>query len=134
MKTNPLRNCLLALAALAFLSCKKEKDAELPELSFKSGSQYLSGNADATQGTVYTVGVVAEKAKRDLRRFEVNYRYDNGDFKQSESVLVGASEKSLFERDVTITTRNEPGRETWQFEISDIDGNTAVKSIQLDVQ
>ncbi len=114
-------------------SCKKKKDAELPELTFKSGSNYLSGNASVGQGIVFTVGVIADKTKRDLRKFEINYSYDGGGFTQFESHLMSSSEKDHFEKDVKITTRNEQGLEKWEFKVTDIDGNAARETISLSV-
>jgi len=114
-------------------SCKKQKDAELPELTFKSGSGYLSGNASVGPGIVYTVGVIADKTKRDLRKFEINYSYDGGGYAQFESHLMSPSEKDHFEKDVKITTRNEQGLERWEFKVTDIDGNAAKETISLSV-
>ncbi len=121
------------LIAAVTVSCSKEKDAELPEISFKSGGNYTDGNASVGQNAVVNVGVVADKNKKDLRRFVVNYSFDAGTYNQYESYLLKSGEKQHFERDVKITTRNEIGTERWQFEISDVDGNTARKEIVLTV-
>ena len=134
MKKYRLKNIVLFLSII-FLqaSCAKEKDAEPPEFSFKKGSNYLSANASVGKGEVYTIGVIADKSKRDLRKFEVNVSYDGGGYDQHLSYLLKNDEKSHFERDVKITTRNELGSERWQFEISDIDGSTSEMEISLAV-
>jgi hypothetical protein len=124
---------LLLPLLLVQLSCKKQKDATLPDLAFSDDPKYVSSNAEVGQGTVLTVGIQAEKTKKDLRKFEVRYSYDGDQYDKFSSELIPSDQKTRFFREVKITTRSEQGIERWRFEVSDIDGNTASEEIVLTV-
>lgn len=119
---------------LFFASCKKEKDAELPEISFKQGSGYLHQNSVVNRSTVYKVGFVADKTKAKLRVFKVFRSADTGEYLLVFNYTLKESEKEHFEDDYEFSSMNESGTERYKFTIEDFDGNIAEKTIVLTVQ
>jgi len=117
-----------------FHSCKKEKDATVPEISFKEGTGYVSGNISATRSTIYTFGIIADKTDHDLRKLVISVSYDGKQFEEMENHMMLENEKNHYESDFKAQTRNENGSERWKFEVSDKDGNTAKEEINLSVQ
>lgn len=116
------------------VSCKKEKDPELPEVSFKEGMGYVSSNTTVGKSNQITIGVTAKKNKATLKTFTVYQAYDNFEYQQVYIYTLLSNEGENFSRDYQFTTRTESGREKYKFTVTDADGNTGIKEIILQVQ
>lgn len=125
---------LLLLMISVTGSCKKEKDPELPEVSFKEGMGYVSSNTTVGKSNMITVGVTAKKNKATLKTFAVYQAYDNFEYQQVYLYTLMSNEGENFSRDYQFTTRTESGREKYKFTVTDADGNTGMKEIILQVQ
>jgi hypothetical protein len=126
-------SCLLLLLTIT-ASCKKEKDPELPEVSFREGMGYVSSNTTVGKSNQLTVGVTAKKNKAALKTFTVYQAYDNFDYQQVFIYTLQSSENENFSHDYQFTTRTEGGREKYKFTVTDAEGNTGEKEIILQVQ
>jgi hypothetical protein len=115
-------------------SCKKEKDPELPEVSFKSGMGYVSESTTVGKSNQLTIGVTARKNKAPLKTFIVYQAYDNFEYQQVYLYTLMSNEGESFSRDYQFTTRTEGGRERYKFTVTDAEGNTGFKEIILQVQ
>lgn len=128
---------MLFLGALVAISgCKKEdEEAEIPPLlELKTGADYIAADATVAQSTTIKVGIIATKTEDDLLTFNVSYAYDGSSSTTSqETVDITGAGKTLFEKDVTITTRGQAGTEKWFFTITDVDGNMVQEVITLEV-
>lgn len=129
-----ISSLLLILLLAATVSCKKEKDPELPEVSFKEGMGYVSSNTTVGKSNQITVGVTARKNKATLKTFTVYQAYDNFEYQQVYIYTLLSSEGEHFSRDYQFTTRTESGREKYKFTVTDAEGNTGIKEIILQVQ
>ncbi len=116
------------------VSCKKEKDPELPEVSFIDGMGYVSSNTTVGKSNIITIGVTAKKNKAMLKTFAVYQAYDNFEYQQVYIYTLMSNERENFSRDYQFTTRTDSGREKYKFTVTDADGNTGVKEIILQVQ
>lgn len=136
MKFNVFSRSLISVFILSvfFISCKKQKDAKPPEISFKSGGIYTSLSSDATTNTDITVGIVAIKNEAELRFLEIEYSYDSGNFATKTTYNMKSNEKDRYELDYVFKTRNEIGIEIWRFTIHDLNGNTASKDLRINVK
>ena len=117
-------------------SCKKNTDPHIPpDLAFKTGAGYTSGNATITQGDSVLVGVVITKKEDDIRNLNISYAYDgNTTTTTLQTVIMTAAEYSGYNHDFWIHSRNVAGTEKWVFTVTDRDGNLAQKSFTLTVQ
>ena len=125
---------LLFVASSILVSCKKSKDPKPPTISFKTGGNYTSSNANVTTSDIITAGIIADKNESDLRVFTVYNSIGNDPLTVKNTYSIADSEKSHFEKDYTIKPSTSYGYETWKFEISDFDGNTNSVSFKLTVQ
>ncbi len=125
---------MLLLMITITVSCKKEKDPELPEVFFKEGMGYVSSNTTIGKSNMITVGVTAKKNKATLKTFTVYQAYDNFEYQQVYIYTLMSNEGENFSRDYQFTTRTESGREKYKFTVTDADGNTGIKEILLQVQ
>ncbi|MBL7929465.1 MAG: hypothetical protein JNL47_08385 [Bacteroidia bacterium] len=129
-----ISSLLLLLMISLTVSCKKEKDPELPEVSFKEGMGYVSSNTTVGKSNQITIGVTAKKNKATLKTFTVYQAYDNFEYQQVYIYTLLSNEGENFSRDYQFTTRTESGREKYKFTVTDADGNTGIKEIILQVQ
>lgn len=129
-----ISSLLLLWMMMVTVSCKKEKDPELPEVSFKEGMGYVSANTTVGKSNIITIGITAKKNKATLKTFTVYQAYDNFEYQQVYIYTLLSNEGDNFSRDYQFTTRAESGREKYKFTVTDADGNTGVKEIILQVQ
>ncbi|HEU4719504.1 MAG TPA: hypothetical protein VFU15_16790 [Bacteroidia bacterium] len=128
---------ILAVTAGAFLSsCKKNKDAHIPpDLEFKTGGNYTSGDRSVTHGDSVLVGITITKKEDDLKTFNISYAYDGASTTTSHyNYVMTSAEYGGYDHDFWIVTRNQAGTEKWVFTVTDRDGNLAQKAISLTVQ
>ncbi|MBA2611936.1 MAG: hypothetical protein H0U95_08200 [Bacteroidetes bacterium] len=137
MKNFKNSSILLLLIAVIFVSCKKKKtDAHVPpDLVFKTGGIYTSGDRTLNKKDTITVGITATKTEDDLKSYNVSYTYDGNTTSTTfyNNVLTTA-EAGSYSNDIKIICRNQAGTEHWIFTIIDRDGNITQKTIVLTVQ
>lgn len=126
---------LIAVASLA-ASCKKSTDAHIPpDLAFKTGGNYTSGDRTIAHGDSILVGVVITKKEDDLRTLNIGYAYDGASSSTTFlNYVMTSAEYGGYDHDFRIVTRNQAGTEKWTFTVTDRDGNITQKSITLTVQ
>lgn len=118
---------LFALAtictALFFTSCEKDEGA-IPNISFKTGGNYVSANDTVNVGDTILVGINASKAeKKDpLKSFDVTRSYDGGAGTSIMSQELSGGDGDNFSKDVTLIMRNTAGTEKYTFTVINKDG------------
>ena len=118
-------------------SCKKKKsDPHVPpNVSFKTGGNYTSGDKTVNRNDSVLVGIIATKTEDDLKSYNVSYYYDGATSSTTfYNYLLSASEINSYDHDIKIMTRNQAGSEKWVFSVVDRDGNITQKTILLSVQ
>ncbi len=127
---------LLMLAVATVQSCKEDEEPEIPPtLELKAGAGYTTADAEVAKSTTLKVGVVATKTEDDLKTFNVSVAFDGASTTTSlQTENIPAASKTLYDADVTITTRDVAGTEKWYFTITDVDGNIVQKTITLTVK
>lgn len=134
MKTH-LSVLFIALILLT-AACKKKKDAHVPpDMSFKTGSSYTSGDKTINKKDSILVGIIVKKTEDDLKSYNVSYAYDGATTTTTfYNYVLSSAEANYYEKDIWIKSRNQVGTEKWSFTILDRDGNISQKSILLTVQ
>jgi len=128
---------LILLVVIVFVSCKKKKtDPHVPpNVEFKTGGNYTSGDKTLNKKDTITVGITATKTEDDLKSYNVSYAYDgNATSTTFFNYVLTAAEAGSYSNDIKIVCRNQTGTEKWMFTIVDRDGNLAQKTIVLTVQ
>jgi hypothetical protein len=139
MKTSGLfivRCSLILITLLTFsFSCKKEKDKQIPpDIAFKTGPGYVSGNAIVGTNDTIQVGITASKTEdKDLLvRFVATQQYD------ASATIVTLLNESFnednYSKDMTIITRKMAGIETYTYTIINRDGLTNTVTLVLTVK
>lgn len=125
------------LALLALCACNKSKaDPHIPPaVTLKSSAVYTSAETvTAKKQDTLLVGVIVEKTEDDLKSYNVSFRYDAETTSTTfYNYLMDATEKTYYEKDIKIITRNQSGKEVWLFSIVDRDGNLTQKTITITV-
>ena len=118
------------------MSCKKNVDPHTPpDMAFKTGVGYTSGDATILHGDSVKVGIVITKTEDDLRTFNISYAYDGASSSTTYlNYTMTSAEYGGFDHDYWIHSRNVAGSEKWIFTVVDRDGNMTQKSITLTVQ
>jgi hypothetical protein len=133
IKTKLLFGMMILAAVALSPSCKKEKDKMIPpDISFKSGTGYTSGNATVGMNDTLLVGINASKTedKDLLQRFVVTQQYDAN---AATTILSESFNQDTYSKDMTIITRNVAGTEKYTYTIINRDGLTRTISIVLTV-
>lgn len=127
---------IMLLTAVGFILNSCKKDARLPpDISFKSGAGYTSGDAAVSTNEDITVGILGEKKEDDMITYNVSYSYDGATTTTTlQTFTLTGTEQQHYDKDVTFTTRNQAGSEKYIFTITDKDGNIAQKQIILTIQ
>lgn len=128
---------LLSIILLATVSsCKKKTDAHIPpDMQFKTGGNYTSGDLTMNHGDSIHVGIVITKKEDDLRTFNISYAYDGASSATTWfNYTMTTAEYTGYDHDFWIHSRNVAGSEKWTFTVVDRDGNLTQKSITLTVQ
>jgi hypothetical protein len=128
---------LIVLPLIMAFSCKKKKaDPHVPpDVTFKTGGKFISGDCTKAKQDTFWVGITATKTEDDLRSYNASYAYDGAantttffDYK------LQPNEYESYSKDLQIITRNQNGNEKWVFTIVDRDGNLVQKTINITVQ
>ncbi len=117
-------------------SCKKEEDEGLvPNIVFKTGAAYVSGNATLKKDTTVTVGITASKAedKDVLISFDESRSYDAAASTSVFAETLSGSNGDSYSKDITIHTRTTAGTEKYTFTVINKDGLKNSVSLTLTV-
>ena len=129
-----MRNFFLLFIIISISGCKKKDDTP-PGLQFKTGTGYTYSDLTVSHGSSFVVGIIANSGASDLQLFYTEVAYDGSNAPKLVSrIWLNASEANHYERDVTVTTRNQPGTERWVFDVNDADGRITKKEIRVTVQ
>jgi len=114
---------LFSIIFATFSSCKKD-EGKLPNISFKNGAGYTSGDITVAKGTAILMGINASKAedKDVLKTFDCSQVYDGGSSNSIASETLSGSNGDNYSKDITITTRNVTGTEKYTFTVVNKDG------------
>jgi hypothetical protein len=128
-----MRNAFLFLMFVVVISCNKDNTP--PELALKAGTGYTSGDISLPPGTSFLVRMQMTKGADDLSALYVEVAYDNANAPRLVSRnYIGPNDRAHFEKDITVTTRLNPGTERWVFNVNDSDGRISKKEIRVTVQ
>jgi hypothetical protein len=132
---NILVSSLLMFGLIVLMSsCEKDKHVP-PNISLKTGTGYSFANATVAKNSAITVGLIAEKVEDDMISYNVSVAYDGATTTTTyQNFNLSGTEQQHYDKDVSFTTRNQPGSEKWTFTITDKDGNIAQKQIVLTVE
>jgi hypothetical protein len=134
-----MKNTIIIICAILLMaaSCKKKKaDPHVPpDMSFKSGTNYTSGDLTTNKQDTLLIGINVTKTEDDLKSYNVSYSYDGSTTTTTfYNYYLAEAEYGGYSKDITIITRNQNGKEKWVFTIVDRDGNLAQKTINITVQ
>jgi len=128
---------LVSTFIFSLSSCKKEEDeGKLPNIAFKTGTDYKSADGTVAKNTTVKIGINASKAedKDVLTKFTIIRNLDGG----ADSIVytkdLSGTEGDNFSYDYTTTTRNQNGTEKYTFTVGNRDGLINKVSILLTVQ
>lgn len=127
---------LIIVTALLICCKKKKTDAHVPpNVVFKTGGIYTSGDKTLNKKDTITVGITATKTEDDLKSYNVSYYYDATTTSTTlYNYVLTAGEATSYSNDIKIIARNQTGTEKWVFSVVDRDGNITQKTIVLTVQ
>lgn len=116
-------------------SCKRKVDKHIPpDVSFKSGGNYVDGDRTVHKKDTILVGITATKTEDDLKSYNVSYYYDGASKGTTFfNYVMTSGEANSYSKDIKIGARDQVGSEKWVFSIVDRDGNITQKTILLTV-
>ncbi len=132
MKNSIFMFAIVAIAAACFSSCEKD-EGNLPNIAFKTGSNYLSHSDTISVGDTVMVGINASKAedKDVLKSFDASKAFDNGSSTSFFSESLSGSNEDSYSKDFTIIARKQAGKETYTFTVVNKDGLKNTVSLDL---
>ncbi|MCW3077472.1 MAG: hypothetical protein JWO32_2081 [Bacteroidetes bacterium] len=119
------------------LNCKKKKvDPHVPpDVTFKTGGKFISGDVTRLKNDTMMVGITATKTEDNLKSYNISVAYDGASTTTTKfNYLMLESEYEWYSHDYQLITRNQTGSERWVFSIVDRDGNITQKTINITVQ
>ena len=129
-----MQKIFLLVIIIAFSGCKKKDDTP-PDLQLKTTAGYTYSDLTVSVGSSFTVGIIAKSGASDLQLFYTEVAFDGSNAPNLVSkIWMTASETNQYEKDVTVTTRNQPGTERWVFDVNDTEGRITKKEIRVTVQ
>jgi hypothetical protein len=124
---------LFAVVVLLFTACKDKSNP--PAIQLKTDGSYVSSSIVVAPGSSFLVGVICTKTTDELHLLYTEYAYDGANTGTFGSrTYIGPNDRSRFEKDYTITTRNQPGNERWIFNVNDQEGCISKVEIKITVQ
>ncbi|MEP7169165.1 MAG: hypothetical protein ABI855_07310, partial [Bacteroidota bacterium] len=109
------------------------QDAELPDISLKSGGNYTSSDGTVTTSDLINIGIIADKNESDLKSYKIYSSFGNGSFSLKKTYYLTPDENTHYEKDYQFIPSDKNTFETWKFEISDAAGNVNSVSVKLTV-
>ena len=128
---------LILLSCLFFVNCKKKKaDPHVPpDVNYKTGGKYISGDVTRAKNDTMMVGMTATKTEDNLKSYNISVAYDRASTTTTKfNYCMLESEYESYSHDYQLITRNQAGSERWVFSIIDRDGNITQKTINITVQ
>ena len=116
---------LFIIASSIFLSSCEKDAGILPNISFKTGANYISGDTTLPAGTNITIGINASKSedKDVLTRFDITKTIDTAAGTSVYNTNLTGTQGDTFSYDFTTTVDNTPGQVTkYTFTIINRDG------------
>jgi len=116
------------------LSCKKDP-GRLPDISFITGTGYLSSDATVAKNTSFKIGINAAKTEEEdvLKTFNISVSYDGGASETLLTQTLTSAQEDNYTYDMVKNTRNQAGTEKYSFTISNRDGLINTISITITV-
>jgi hypothetical protein len=127
---------LVPAALLLFTSCEKD-EGKLPNISFKTGGSYISGDASIAGGTTILMGIDASKAEdRDvLKKFNISRSVNGGAEASLQDKSLSSSEEDNFSTDFSFkldTTKGQTNK--FIYTITNRDGLTNQVALTVTVK
>jgi hypothetical protein len=113
---------------LLFIGCNKEKK---PKIDVKTGSGYVSADCYGYPNSQFTVGLISDKTKYDLKEVYCEVAYDGAASSHIVDTYSVGGNTTHFEKDFVQTLRNQSGTERWFFGAKDSKGK--VNYIQINI-
>ena len=125
----------IAIFAFSFTSCEKD-EGKKPDISFKTGGSYISGDQTVGMNDTLIIGINAAKTedKDVLKTFDASVAYDGGASSSIYNETLSGAMGDNYSKDMTIITRNSTGTEKYTFTIVNRDGLTNSVSLILTVK
>lgn len=126
---------MLALAAIAISSCKKD-EGKLPDIMLKTGGNYVSTDQTVTTEDTVLVGIKAEKTEEEdvLKTFSIIQTVADVD-STIESLQLSGTQANVFEKDYNLVAGNTAGiQKKFGFIVTNRDGLKNEVSLTLTVQ
>lgn len=108
---------------ISMSSCDKDA-GKLPNISFKTGANYVSSDVTLTKDTTVTIGITASKAEKEdvLKSFDASKVLDGGASASFSSESLSGSNGDNYSKDLSIHVRNSAGTEKYTFTVVNRDG------------
>lgn len=125
---------LTILLILTGVSCKKDP-GRLPDISFITGTGYLSTDGTIAKNTSFKIGINAAKTENEdvLKTFNISVSYDGGPSETLFTQTLTSAQEDNYTYDLTKNTRNQAGTEKYSFTITNRDGLINTISITINV-
>ncbi len=130
MRKSPFPLSFLLLCLLAMTSCNIGKK---PKLDLKTDSGYVSANCAGYPGGQFTVGLIADKTKHDLKTVFSEVAYDGAASSHIVQTFDVGANTSHIEKDFIQICRNQSGTERWFFGSKDKNGKVSMLQITISV-
>ncbi len=119
-----LFSILAVTASLVYFSSCEKDEGKLPNISFKTGSSYVSTNMTVKKDTVLNIGITASKAedKDVLTTFTGTVSYASAADSTLVSESLSGSNANNYTKDISIRTHNAAGTEKYTFTVVNKDG------------
>jgi hypothetical protein len=111
---------MVALAGLlvTFSNCDKD-EGKLPEITFKSGGNYVSGDASVSKGSTIVLGITAKKTEDEdvLKKFDISLSKNGGGSSSVFNKDLSGSEGDNFDYDYSTKLDTVAGQ-TYKYTLS----------------
>jgi len=133
---NIIQSIALFMGILIIASCEKD-EGKLPNISFKTGGSYITGDVNATGGSTIVFGINASKAeKKDvLKKFNISKSVNGGTATTVYSKDLSGSEEDNYSYDQSFVLEASPGQvNKYTFTVTNRDGLTNQVSSTVTIQ
>ena len=128
---------LIVFTVLSVISaCEKDKGL-LPNISFKTGTTYISKDTTLSAGTDFTIGINASKAETVdvLKQFNLSKSVNGGVAVTEYTKSLTGTEGDSYSYDYFNTLENNPGQvNKYTFTVTNRDGLINQVSISITIQ
>lgn len=124
------------LATFSILSSCKKDEGKLPNISFKTGGNYVSADKMVNKGDTVLIGISASKAedKDVLKTFSATKSVNGASATSIDQQTLSGADADAYSKDFTITAGSIVGTEKYTFTVVNRDGLTNQVSLTLTVQ